>query len=60
MSAEELRRWAERCATDALRFRADEDRDRLLRMRDALLALAADEEGLLAPLKLAEAGDRIH
>ena len=46
MTAKYLRRWADRCAKDALRFRADEDRDRMLRMRDALLTLAANEEWL--------------
>ena len=65
ITAKYLRRWAERCAKDALRFRADEDRDRMLRMRDALLTLAANEEWLSPAQNLADAhavdgGDRLH
>jgi hypothetical protein len=67
MTAEELRRWAARCATDARRVRADEDRDRLMRMREALLALAANEDWINPEARQqanghsrADGGDRQH
>ena len=65
MTGKYLRRWAEKCAKDAGRFRADEDRDRMLRMRDALLTLAANEELLNPAQKEAGANavdgvDRLH
>jgi hypothetical protein len=47
MTADELRRWAERCEADAEKTGSLEDRDRLLRMQTALLALAEGEDWLV-------------
>ena len=47
MTPKELRRWAERCGKDAEKTRAFEDRDRLLKMQTALLALAEGEDWLV-------------
>jgi hypothetical protein len=45
-TASDLRRWAMRCAADAAAAREPADRDRLLRMRDALTSLAENEDWL--------------
>ena len=55
MTTSELRKWAEQCARDAERMRSDEDRERLLKMQTALLALAAGEDWL-APGQAARNG----
>jgi hypothetical protein len=66
MTTSELRKWAEKCGKDAERMRSVEDRDRLLKMQTALLALAAGEDWL-APGKdarngatMANGGDQRH
>jgi hypothetical protein len=40
LSSADLRRWAARCASDADLAKDPADRERLLKMRDALLFLA--------------------
>jgi hypothetical protein len=55
MTTSELRKWAERCGKDAERMRSVEDRDRLLKMQTALLAVAAGEDWL-APGQVARNG----
>lgn len=42
-TAAELRRWAMKCATEAATAKEPADRDRLLKMRDALTQLAENE-----------------
>jgi hypothetical protein len=45
-TAADLRRWAFKCATDAAASTELAQRERLLKMRDALTALAENEEWL--------------
>lgn len=45
-TATDLWRWAMRCAVDANTAEQPFDRDRLLKMRDALLQLAENEDWL--------------
>lgn len=45
-SSADLRRWAMRCATEAAGATEPADRERLLRMRDALTQLAENEDWL--------------
>ena len=47
MTADDLRRWAARCEADSEKTRSFEDRDRLLKMQTALLALAEGEDWLV-------------
>ena len=47
MTADELRIWAGRCQADAEKTASFEDRDRLLKMQTALLALAEGEDWVL-------------
>ena len=51
ISAAELRGWAARCENEAAQAKDPADRERLLKMRDALLFLADNEDRLgdLAP-----------
>lgn len=66
MTATELRRWAAQCETDAEKMRSIEDRDRLLKMQTALLALAETEDWLVPGEQvrngatMANGGDRQH
>lgn len=56
LNAAELRRWAMECGAQADRLScSDEDRDRLLTMRESLLVLANDADWLAgkAPQKAA-------
>lgn len=55
-TADDLRRWALRCATEAAGANEPADRERLLRMRDAFAELAENEAWLagLAPESEAE------
>jgi hypothetical protein len=47
LSSADLRRWAMRCATEAENLGTDEERrDRLLKMREALIVLADNEDWL--------------
>ncbi len=46
LNAAELRRWAAHCADRAQTLRCEEERERLRRMRNAILALAADADWL--------------
>ena len=66
MTANELRRWAARCEADAEKTRSLEDRDRLLKMQTALIALAEGEDWLTPGhavrngATMANGGDRRH
>lgn len=46
ISAADLRRWAARCASEADEVKEPADRERLLKMRDALLFLADNQDWL--------------
>ena len=47
MTPNELRSWAARCEADAEKTQSFDDRERLLRMQTALLALAEGEDWLV-------------
>ena len=46
LTASDLRRWAMRCGSEAADAASDDDRMRLLKMRDALIQLAENEDWL--------------
>lgn len=46
LSAPDLRRWAAQCADEAVRTCSQDDRERLLKMRDSLLSLAESADWL--------------
>jgi hypothetical protein len=46
LNATELRRWAAQCADRAQTLRCEEERERLRRMREAILTLAKDADWL--------------
>ena len=59
-TATDLRRWAMKCASEASACADMADRERLLRKRDALLALANNEDWLSGhPVRLESDADII-
>jgi hypothetical protein len=45
-TGDDLRRWARKCSTEASFSGSKEERARLLKMRDALMSLAANQDWL--------------